>query len=140
MTRRRGEVRVPVRPAAGSSNERATRPCTMVGDDRGSGTVLAIGVLGAVVAFVVAVVPVGSLLVAHQLASAVADASALAAADTASGRVPGISCDAAARTAERNRTRLIECAVDSLIASVTVAAPSPWGDVTVSARAGPPPP
>jgi secretion/DNA translocation related TadE-like protein len=137
---RRGDSPEIPRTGAGAGGTRPGRQNAAAGDERGSGSVLAIGVLGAVVAFAVAVVPVGSLLVAHQMASAAADAAALAAADTASGRVPGISCDAASRTAEHNQARVTECTVDSLIATVSVAVPSPWGDVIVSARAGPPPP
>ncbi|MGG7508848.1 Rv3654c family TadE-like protein [Plantibacter sp. YIM 135249] len=140
MMGRRGAPLETPRTGTGAGGIRPSRLSAAAGDERGSGSVLAIGVLGAVVAFAVAVVPVGSLLVAHQMASAAADAAALAAADTASGRVPGISCDAASRTAEHNQARVTECTVDSLIATVSVAVPSPWGDVIVSARAGPPPP
>lgn len=108
------------------------------GGERGSGSVLAIGVLGAVVAVAVAVIPVGSILVAHQQASAAADAAALAAADTTSGRISGYPCEVAAAVATRNRATIAACEVQGLIASVTVVVPGRWGDVSVSARAGPP--
>ena len=107
--------------------------------DGGSGSILAIGVLGALVALLLAAIPVGSLFAAHQQAANAADAAALAAADTVSGRLPGFPCETAQRVTERNRAVLDTCVVDGPTVRVGASVDTRWGSITVAAKAGPPP-
>ncbi|MGX5697463.1 Rv3654c family TadE-like protein [Agromyces soli] len=109
------------------------------GSERGAGSVLALGIVGAVAATAVAVAPVLGAHVASRRAANAADAAALAAADVLSGAVPGIACDLAAATAARNGASLASCEVAGLEASVSVEVAWPLGAITASARAGPPP-
>ncbi|WEO78025.1 hypothetical protein BJQ94_03010 [Cryobacterium sp. SO2] len=107
--------------------------------DRGSGSVLAVALLGAIVALTVLLLPVlGLLVVAGQLRTA-ADATALAAADTASGLLPGVPCESAQRTATLNAVELSGCEVDGLIATVTTTRVAAGFLLSARARAGPPP-
>lgn len=106
--------------------------------DAGSGSVLAIGILGALVALLLASLPIGALFAAHQQAANAADAAALAAADTASGRLPGFPCETARRVADRNHASLGRCDLDGLTVLVDASVDTRWGTVTVAARAGPP--
>lgn len=107
--------------------------------ERGSGTVLAIALIGASLTVTVLVVPVLAVFAARQSVRNAADSAALAAADTASGAVAGIPCDAAAEAADLNGASLTSCALDGPIATVAVARTA-WGfDLSARARAGPPP-
>jgi secretion/DNA translocation related TadE-like protein len=84
-------------------------------------------------------VPVLALLPAKQAVQGAADAAALAAADTASGLMPGVPCDVAARAAELNGAHLVACTVDNLIATVTVSSTVGAFPIGSRARAGPAP-
>jgi secretion/DNA translocation related TadE-like protein len=108
-------------------------------DDRGAGAVLALAIVGATAVVLLAVLALGAALVARQRVIGAADAAALAAADGASGAIAGVPCTLAARVAESTAATLQDCAIDGLVARVTVAANV--GAVTFSARstAGPPP-
>lgn len=106
--------------------------------ERGAATVVAVAIVGAVVALAVGVVAVLAASVASQLAANAADASALAAADAVSGAVAGEPCAIAAQLAERNGARLVACEVVGAAASVTVAVGRGAFDAVASARAGPP--
>lgn len=106
--------------------------------EHGSGSLLALAIAGAVVAVATLMVPVLSLFVVGQSMRNAADAAALAAADTASGAVAGVPCDAAAEAARLNDAKLDACALDGLIASVTVSREVGGFDVSSTARAGPP--
>nr|RZI37115.1 hypothetical protein BJQ95_00458 [Cryobacterium sp. SO1] len=107
--------------------------------ERGSGSVLAVALVGALVTLTAVLVPVLALLPAHQSVQGAADAAALAAADIASGLIPGVPCDTAARAAELNGARLAACTVDGLIATVTVARTVGVFPISSRARAGPAP-
>lgn len=109
-----------------------------MGDDRGSGAVLALAVVGATVVMALAALTLGSALVVRQRVIGAADASALAAADTASGAFAGDPCPTAQRVARANGAVLSACRIDGLIA--TVEASARFGLIPVSAhsRAGPP--
>lgn len=108
-------------------------------DQRGSGTVLMLALVGAIVAVAVALSGALGLLVVRQRANGAADAAALAAADVASGAVPGAVCVVARDIAARNGAVLRECSVDGEV--VTVSASVSWMGVAVlgRARAGPAP-
>lgn len=99
---------------------------------------LAIGLLGATMAATAALIPVLVALTGNAQAQGAADAAALAAADTASGALPGVPCEAASRTAEGNGASLTACSVDGLIAAVAVAREVVGMTIDARARAGPP--
>jgi secretion/DNA translocation related TadE-like protein len=109
-----------------------------IGDERGAASVLALGIVGAVVALTVAVVPMLTVFVASQRAANAADAAALAAADAISGAVPGVPCPLARQVAARNDATLGSCAADGPAASVTVTVSVLGFELEASARAGPP--
>ncbi|KQX05700.1 hypothetical protein ASC59_16665 [Leifsonia sp. Root1293] len=100
---------------------------------------LAIAIIGAVVAMALVAASALGGLVVHQRLSAAADAAALAGGDVAMGAVPGVICDAAARAAAANDAAIDDCSVDG--ETVTVAVSTSWMGVPVIARsrAGPAP-
>lgn len=103
-----------------------------------AGAVASVGVCVVVVGTAAAAgLVLGAVLHAQRLADT-ADAAALAAADTASGAVTGIPCEAAATVAAAAGASVRECVVDGLVATITVA--GAYGGVPFDARsrAGPP--
>lgn len=106
--------------------------------DRGSGAILALGVIGATVAVVLTVIPVTGAFVASQRVVNAADAAALAAADVASGAVPGVACQQATAAASLNGAVLDGCELSGAVALVSVS--GSWWVFSLSAvaRAGPP--
>jgi secretion/DNA translocation related TadE-like protein len=107
--------------------------------ERGSGSVLTVSLIGAVFTVTVVLIPVLALLPANQAVQGAADAAALAAADAASGLVPGVPCDLASLAAEHNGARLAGCTVDGLVATVSVSRSVGIFTIGSSARAGPAP-
>ncbi|QYF75247.1 hypothetical protein KY500_00225 [Cryobacterium sp. PAMC25264] len=107
--------------------------------ERGSGSVLAVAVVGAIVAVTVLLLPILGLLAIGQSVRAAADASALAGADTAAGLVPGVPCEVAQRAADLNTARLVTCTVDGLVVTVMVSRSAGGFPISARARAGPPP-
>ncbi|MBT1636230.1 Rv3654c family TadE-like protein [Clavibacter michiganensis] len=109
-------------------------------DDSGSGSVLAVGLIGAVAALGFATMSVSALLVDRAVAAGAADSAALAAADAAAGYVSGAPCDAAEELMAPVGTELVGCAVDGTTADVRVRVPgTPFGvPITARARAGQP--
>lgn len=118
----------------------------MSGDDTGSGTVLTLGVVGAVLtALVTALSVTGALRAAHQARGA-ADLAALAAAHDSSVRAaaPAQACATARDIAERNGARVVGCDVTAgsvVTIETAVAVPLRLGglvpEMTGHARAGP---
>lgn len=106
--------------------------------ERGSGSVLAVGLIAAVTIITVVLVPVASGLAGRSSVAAAADLAALAAADVAVGLAPGIPCELAATVASTNGATLRSCTVDGLIVTVVVGARVLGVDVTAAATAGPP--
>src|SRR5690606_7123747 len=102
------------------------------------GSVLAVALLGVTVALTLACVPLYAVLVERQRVAGAADAAALAAADVAVGRHPGIPCLVARELATANRTELEECVVDGLIVMVRATGRVGVFSVSVDATAGPP--
>ncbi|KZE92825.1 hypothetical protein AVP42_02090 [Agromyces sp. NDB4Y10] len=109
-----------------------------LGSERGAASVLALAIVGAVVALAAASIAVLGGFVASQVAANAADAAALAAADALSGVVPADPCGIARTAAERNGARLVHCKLAGPAASVAVAVAAPFAEVTAEARAGPP--
>ncbi|BDI21530.1 hypothetical protein L3i23_03060 [Herbiconiux sp. L3-i23] len=106
--------------------------------DRGAGSALAIGLVAAVVIVTVTLVPLYTAFASARRLAVTADAAALAAADTASGAVPGVPCEAAEAVARLGGARLVECDVESAIAAVTLSASVLGMELDAPSRAGPP--
>jgi secretion/DNA translocation related TadE-like protein len=112
-------------------------------DDRGSGTVVVVGVCLAALVLLTFVGWLGSAVVARHRAAAAADLAALAAADVLVGRADGAPCDTARRIAlAGDDVTLTSCRTEGRVAVVTVAVlPSGWvasvGSAVATARAGP---
>jgi secretion/DNA translocation related TadE-like protein len=107
--------------------------------DRGAGTALAVGVVGAVAAATVGFAALVPSLVARHEALTAADGSALAAADVLLGAATGVPCDRASAVAAASGATIAECRVTSLVVRVRVVVAAPFGPVTGEARAGPDP-
>ena len=105
--------------------------------ERGAGTVVALGLGLAVVAVLLLVMPVYAALATRHSVVAAADAAALAAADTASGLVPGHPCANADRVVAANGGELAACEVDGLVVTVTVSRRILGLVLAESATAGP---
>lgn len=108
-------------------------------DERGAGGALVLGVCGALVALTAGLLSAFGGFVAAQRASAAADASALAAADVASGLLPGDPCEEAGRVAAANGAELVDCTWMAEEATVTVRVVLGAFSVDDRARAGRPP-
>lgn len=106
--------------------------------ERGSGTVLAVVILGVIVALVAVIVVVGGASVAHRRAAAAADLAALGAADAAVGRVAGEPCAVARALAHANGAALSDCEVVGVVVRVRARVAYAGLDTSASARAGPP--
>jgi len=104
-----------------------------------AGAVAAVGLVACAAAVTAGFVTVGSAAVFGQRLAGIADAAALAAADAASGAVQGVPCEVAEMMADAGGAELAECAVDGLIATVTVSSTFAHLPAAASARAGPPP-
>ncbi len=106
--------------------------------ERGSISVIAIGMIAGVVALTGSIAGISAALVTKQRIAGAADAAAIAAADVASGAVSGYPCASADDAARLNGATLVECAVDGPVASVLVSARVLAFEVRARARAGPP--
>lgn len=104
-----------------------------------AGTMLSVGVVGFAAALVLGACGVGAAAAFSQRLAGAADAAALAAADAASGAVPGVPCERAGQIAATVDAQVVGCDLDGLIATVTLQAPFARLPVAASARAGPPP-
>lgn len=107
-------------------------------DEHGAGSVLVLGVVGAVLTVTAALVPVLAVLVHSQSAANAADAAALAAADAVTGAVPGDPCGLARTVARRNGAHVVACEIVDAEASITVELHVLGLEVSARARAGPP--
>lgn len=106
--------------------------------DRGAAAVLAVALLAATLALTLACIPLYSALVERQRIAGAADAAALAAADVAIGREPGVPCVVARQIAAANHAALERCVVDGVIVTVRVASSAGIVPITAIATAGPP--
>lgn len=106
--------------------------------EAGAATVLAVGLVAALIVLLAALVPVVALLGAHGRAAAAAEAAALAGADTALGAVAGIPCEAAARIARADGAADVRCRQQGLDVRVDVTVVVLGLPVPGAARAGPP--
>jgi secretion/DNA translocation related TadE-like protein len=106
-------------------------------DDDGAGSILTVAILGAAITLCMMLAPLYMGLAARQSVAGAADAGALAAADIAVGRVPGVPCEAASRVAAANGASIVSCDVDGLIVTVTARRTLLGIAVTATATAGP---
>lgn len=140
---------VPIGSASSTRNRTPAEPQTVVlfpippvaglRDDRGAGSVLALALLAATLMLLLTLLPLGMALSVRQTVTGAADAAALAAADVASGLLPGFPCAQAERVARANRASLETCEIDGLVATVRVGSAVLGITVTAVATAGPPP-
>lgn len=107
-------------------------------DARGSGTVIAVGIIGAILALTAGLLAALVTVAAHTTASVAADAAALAAANTASGRVAGDPCRAAEEAAALHDAMLITCESSLRESTVRVAITAGAIHAEATARAGQP--
>ena len=106
--------------------------------DRGSASVVIVGLMAGIAAITSLTVPLYSALAVKQSVSAAADAAALAAADVAVGRAPGFPCKVATRVAAANGASVTACSVDGLVATVSVGRTLLGVPVSSTSTAGPP--
>ncbi|MEP6479959.1 MAG: Rv3654c family TadE-like protein [Rhodoglobus sp.] len=106
--------------------------------ETGAGTPLVIAIVGGLVMLTSLTLPLYFALSVRQSAAGAADAAALAAADTASGLLPGYACESAGRVAVANGFSLDGCSVDGLVATVRVSTQVLGVGVSAAASAGPP--
>jgi len=111
----------------------------LVRGESGSGSVLSVAIIAAVLCLTSLLLPLQFAFARKQQAAGAADAAALAAADARSGAVSGVPCVVAAQVAEANGARLDACELDGLVATVRVSTSILGFGVDASATAGPPP-
>ena len=107
--------------------------------ERGSGSVLGVAILAAVLMLFSLLLPVVAVVSVQQRAVGAADAAALAAADVAVGIRSGSPCLVAAAVAVANTTRLERCLVDGSTATVRATVSVLGFAVSARATAGRPP-
>jgi secretion/DNA translocation related TadE-like protein len=107
--------------------------------ERGSGSVLAVAIIAAVLMLFSLLLPLVAVFSVSQRVVGTADAAALAAADVAVGIRSGSPCEAAATVAVANTARLHGCLVDGSTATVRVTASVLGFEVSAQATAGRPP-
>lgn len=107
---------------------------------QGSAGVVVLAVMGLTIVVCLSLVTGISLLSRVARVQATVDSMALEAADTASGRLPGIPCDMAAERVLEVGARLISCDVDEDDSRVDVAMTTGVLSFRIRAHAGPPRP
>ena len=118
---------------------RVIRARGSIRDDLGAGAVLALAIIAVVVVLGLAAVGLAAGLAARQRVIGASDLAALAGADAASGAVPGVPCEVAARVAAAGGARLASCDADGLVVDVTVVGSFAGIPLRAHSRAGPPP-
>ncbi len=98
---------------------------------------LAVGVAGAILCLAAMVIPLYAVLAARSAVAGAADAAALAAADARVGAVTGYPCVRAAEAAAGNGATVTACAVDGLVATVTVQRQIAGFTIEITSSAGP---
>ncbi len=106
--------------------------------DRGSGSILGVAILAGVLCLAALLLPLAGVVSSRARVAAAADAAALAAADVASGILPGVPCEAAERVAAANGATVSDCEVNDLVVTVRAATTTLGFVVRATATAGPP--
>ncbi|MEY9951265.1 Rv3654c family TadE-like protein [Leifsonia sp. EB34] len=120
-------------PGIASTHPALPRRC-----ERGAGSVLALVVVAVTVALTAAAIGVTGAWGARQKAAVAADATALAAADAAVGRMGGEPCGRAEAVAHANGAAVAGCVVSGVVVTVEVVVPYLGWKAAAGARAGPP--
>ena len=107
-------------------------------DDHGAGSALAIGLVAAIVLVTATTLPLYMAFAASRRVAGAADAAALAAADTASGALAGVPCEAAESVANLNGVRVTSCELRGVVATIVVDDEVLGVPLEGRARAGPP--
>ncbi len=105
--------------------------------ERGSGTVLVLGVVGAGLVLLVMIALLVGVVRARAQAQTAADLAAVAAATAWFDPVRGDPCMLARRVAAESGAALVACAVNDGQATVSATVPTPLGAAFAQARAGP---
>ncbi|WP_430868267.1 Rv3654c family TadE-like protein [Demequina aurantiaca] len=113
-------------------------------DDRGAGSLLAIGLLAVVGMVAMMAAALGGVAVVQVRAQGVADLAALTGAHESratavlASRATGSACDSAGAVAQANGARVESClvSIDTSV-QVEVRIATAWGQARASARAGP---
>lgn len=108
------------------------------GSELGAGSMLGLAMLLAGLGITTILMALIVALVTLSRAQAVVDSAALAAADTLSGRIPGVPCEIARRQLAEFASEKNTCTVSNLDARVTVNVHLGIIGVTLRAHAGPP--
>lgn len=103
----------------------------------GSGSVLGVGLAGAILCLVAVAVPLYMVLAVRSATADAADAAALAAADARVGAATGYPCERAAEVAAANGAIMTVCTVDGLVATITVRRSIAGFVIEQTASAGP---
>lgn len=136
------EAQRSTRRAAGRPTRQLARGCRPRWDERGSGTVYALGVIAVLLAAAVGIAGLIQAQSATGRARAAADLSAISGATVLSSVVaPGDPCAMAQRVAEANGAAVSACSVDGEDVTVSVTVPTTIlglpRQATAQARAGP---
>lgn len=125
--------------------EAADRPHPTENPEEGSGTVLAVGIIAALLILATVIIGFAGVSTANRRAAQAADLAALAAADALRGITPGDPCDIAAQVARDNNANLVGCALadrpETVDIRVSSAVQGPFaflGDAQGTSRAGAP--
>lgn len=126
------------------SHSTASGPSGGTEQERGSGTILSLGLGLVLVTAVLLVILLGQAATLASRAAAAADLSALAAADAARGLRNGVPCTVAAEIAARDGARLDSCELQGPSGDIAEVRTSVNGAFGLGrgegrARAGPPP-
>lgn len=97
-----------------------------------------VGIVAALVTVTALLLPLGSALVVRQLVAGAADAAALAAADVASGLLPGVPCSVAETVTAAHGVVLTGCSVTGAVVVVSAERSVLGIPVIATSRAGPP--
>ena len=123
------------------------RPQPTENPEEGSGTVLAVGIIAALLILATVIIGFAGVSTANRRAAQAADLAALAAADALRGITPGDPCDIAAQVARNNNANLVGCAladrpetVDIRVSSAVHGPFAFFGDAQGTSRAGAPHP
>jgi secretion/DNA translocation related TadE-like protein len=106
--------------------------------ERGSGSVLTVSIIGAVLCLATLGASAAAVLGGAQRIAVAADQAALAAADVASGLLPGIPCEEAARVAAAHSATLSGCSIAGQVVTVSVSGTVLGFPLDAAATAGPP--
>ncbi|MGK2854402.1 MAG: Rv3654c family TadE-like protein [Microbacteriaceae bacterium] len=103
------------------------------GRQAGAAAVLSLGIIAVTTSLLLVVAALGSALITRHRVIAVADAAAIAAADSLRGLVTGYPCERALAVVAGQGLTMTECASVGFVADVTVR--GAWSGLSVDARA-----